>query len=160
MADDATPSGRDISSSLSILPGSPSTHQNNQSDANDTNKGLLHQTPHRRRHRMTEKDAEEWIWNNALDLLYWKNPTFTLLWFLTGFLTFFLTIVVQFSFISIVCYVTILQLVFSWVLMRIAPVLAKAGILRGDFDPKVFALQRQAFSVDELRNASYGVALM
>lgn len=163
-SDSITEQGRDkTSNSLSIIPtdkhnDDKQKHGQQHQQLNGDN--ILPLNPHRKRHRMTEKDSEELAWRIFLDLVYWKDPTFTFLWFLTVFLLFFLTIVIQYSIISIACYVIILQLVFSWVLMRMAPILAKVGILRGNFDPKTFALQRQAFSVDELRNTSHGLALM
>lgn len=117
----------------------------------------LQHAPIKKQIKLTDAEAIEWVKNAILNILFWRTPLLSGLWFSTIFLVFFLTLISDYSLLSLVCYVIILQLVLAWVLMRIGPTLSQMGIVRQGFDGRTFVLQRQALTPDEMRIATQGV---
>jgi hypothetical protein len=104
------------------------------------------------------ESAEAFVRTSVGDILLWKNPLQSGLWFSTIFLMFFLTIFSEYSLMTLLCYIILLQLLFTNGIIRAAPSLSKMGLLRANFNPKTFAMQRQAFSIDELKKFAKGSA--
>lgn len=106
-----------------------------------------------------ERSPEEaWVRSLVHSLLIWETPLETGLWFSVFCLSFFLVRVGNYSPLSLACYVALLQIVLTAGAVRSAPFLKQIKLLGEDFDPKLFALQRQAFSVDELERFSVGAS--
>jgi len=99
-----------------------------------------------------------WVRHVVEDLLLWHYPIHSALWLVVFFLVFFLVKVSEYSLLTLACYLILLQLVATTSAIRGAPVLKSMNLLRGSFDPKTFALQRQAFSAEELYRFSRGCA--
>jgi len=84
------------------------------------------------------------------DLVLWRRPLHTGLWLVTLFLSFFLIVVSEYSVLTLLCYLILIQLSATAVAMKAAPFLKTVGLIRPGFDPKNFAAQRQAFTAEEL----------
>jgi hypothetical protein len=99
-----------------------------------------------------------WVKHVVEDLLLWHHPVHSALWLVVFFLVFFLVKVSEYSLLTLICYLVLLQLIATTAAIRSAPVLKSMNLLRASFDPKTFALQRQAFSAEELFRFSRGCA--
>jgi len=99
-----------------------------------------------------------WVRHVVDDLLLWRYPVHSALWLIVFFLVFFLVKVSEYSLLTLLCYLILLQLIATTAAIRSAPVLKSMNLLRASFDPKTFALQRQAFSAEELFRFSRGCA--
>jgi len=107
-----------------------------------------------------EEDGTDGAWVKRVigDLLLWHYPIHSALWLMVFFLVFFLIKISEYSLLTLACYLILLQLIATTAAIRGAPVLKTMGLLRSTFDPKTFALQRQAFSAEELFRFSRGSA--
>lgn len=116
--------------------------------------------PPKVRQPMWDDDGSDgaWVRHVVEDLLLWHYPVHSALWLLVFFLVFFLVKVSEYSILTLMCYLILLQLVATTAAIRSAPVLKSMNLLRASFDPKTFALQRQAFSAEELFRFSRGCA--
>ena len=104
------------------------------------------------------EDGESFVRRAVGDVLRWRSPLQSALWLSTLTLTFFLIEFSEYSALTLFAYLVLLQLASTAVAIQAAPALKKVGLMRESFDPKIFALQRQAFSVDELQKFSQGAA--
>jgi hypothetical protein len=93
------------------------------------------------------------------ELILWRRPLHTALWLTTLALAFFLVVVSEYSLLTLVCYLVLIQLAATSAAMRGAPMLKTVGLLRASFDPKTFAAQRQAFTSEEVRGGLVRLAL-
>lgn len=103
---------------------------------------------------------DEWVKSVVWDLVLWRQPVLTGLWLVVFFLVFFLLEVSEYSVLTLLSYLILLQLVTATALIRAAPTLKTMGLLRQAFDPKIFAQQRQAFTPEELTRFSRGAAML
>jgi hypothetical protein len=99
-----------------------------------------------------------WVRHVIEELLLWKYPVHSALWLIVFSLVYFLVKVSEYSLLTLACYLILLQLIATTAAIRGAPVLKSMNLLRGNFDAKTFALQRQAFSAEELFRFSRGCA--
>ena len=60
--------------------------------------------------------------------------------------------------LTLICYLILLQLMATTAAIKGAPTLKSVGLLKANFDPKTFALQRQAFTSQDLLRFSTGSA--
>jgi hypothetical protein len=100
----------------------------------------------------------DWVKHVIEELLLWRHPVHSALWLVIFGLVFFLVKVSEYSILTLICYTVLLQLVATTGAIRAAPLLKSMNLLRASFDPKTFALQRQAFSAEELFRFSRGCA--
>jgi len=92
--------------------------------------------------------------------LLWRRPLHTALWLVTLALTFFLVVVSEYSLLTLLCYLVLIQIGGTAAAQRAAPFLKTVGLMRPGFEPKNFAAQRQAFTAEELLLFSRGTALI
>jgi len=92
--------------------------------------------------------------------LLWRRPLHTALWLVTLALTFFLVVVSEYSLLTLMCYLVLIQIGGTAAAQRAAPFLKTVGLMRAGFEPKNFAAQRQAFTAEELLLFSRGTALI
>jgi hypothetical protein len=107
-----------------------------------------------------EDDGSDASWVKKVlgELVLWRYPIHSGLSLVVFLLVFFLVKVSEYSIVTLACYLILLQLIATTAAIRGAPVLKSMGLLRSSFDPKTFALQRQAFSAEELFRFSRGCA--
>jgi hypothetical protein len=103
---------------------------------------------------------DEWVKNVVGDLILWRSPIHTGLWLVVFFLIFFLVEISDYSLLTLFSYLILLQLLFTTSAIRGAPTLKGMGLIRPSFDPKIFALQRQAFTPDEMARFSRGMSMI
>ena len=104
--------------------------------------------------------AAGWVRAVVEDLLLWRRPLHTGLWLITLVLVFFLVIVSEYSILTLLSYLVLIQVGGTAAAMKGAPFLKTVGLLRPAFEPKHFAAQRQAFTSEELLLFSRGTALI
>ena len=116
--------------------------------------------PAKPRRMLYEDDGSDgaWVKHVVEDLLLWHYPVHSALWLVVFFLVYYLVKVSEYSVLTLLCYLILLQLLATTAAIRSAPVLKSMNLLRASFDPKTFALQRQAFSAEELFRFSRGCA--
>lgn len=107
-----------------------------------------------------EEDDGEWVKYLVEDLVYWRNPMHTALWLTVFVLVYFLVHISEYSLLTLLCYLILLQLMSVTGGIKFAPALKSMGLLRSNFDPKTFALQRQAFDSNDLLRFAHGTAMV
>jgi len=88
------------------------------------------------------------------DLLLWKNPLRTFLWFSVGCLVFFLTHGAQYSLLTLGSYLLMMQIVITTFVVKATPALKKLHLVSDSFDATVFVLQGSLFTDEVVQRAA------
>lgn len=88
------------------------------------------------------------------DILLWRAPLRTGLWFLVGCLFFYLTSFVGYSTMTVASYLLLVQLTVTTFIVKTAPILKRAYLVDDDFDSKAFVNEGTFFSKDTIETAT------
>lgn len=111
----------------------------------------------RRRSQLHRRGQSSGVWivsgldpeGSVTALLLWQDPIRTGIWFFTLLIGFFLINIVEYSFLSLVCNLLIMQLLGSVAIVHAQGLLKSIGVLNKDFDGERFVRESAVFT-DEL----------
>ncbi|GBG34127.1 Protein phosphatase 1L [Hondaea fermentalgiana] len=108
--------------------------------------------PKRHHYKRTIPGLDEY--GNLSELLLWKNPLRTFLWFSVGCLTFFLTHGANYSLLTLGSYLLMMQIVITTFVVKATPGLKKLRLVGENFDATIFVLQGSLLSDEIVRRAA------
>jgi len=88
------------------------------------------------------------------NVLLWKTPVTTFLWLSVGILVFFLTYFADFSVLSLTAYLLLMQIVITFLVVKLAPILIRIKLLSSGFDSTVFVFEGSVLSDEVVERAA------
>lgn len=88
------------------------------------------------------------------DIILWKAPVRTGLWFLLGTLLFYLTRIVGYSALTVASYLMLVQLSVTTFIVKFAPVMKQARLVEEDFDTALFLNEGLFFTPQTVEGAA------
>jgi hypothetical protein len=88
------------------------------------------------------------------ELLLWKSPLRSMLWFSVGCLAFFLTFFAGYSLLTLASYLLIIQIVITTAVVKTAPLLKRMRFIDAEFDTTLFVLQSTLMSHEAVQRAA------
>ena len=89
------------------------------------------------------------------DILLWKSPIRTGLWFVVGTLLFYLTRIVGYSALTVSSYLMLVQLSVTTFIVKFAPVMKQARLVEEDFDTELFLNEGLFFTPETVHGAAH-----